>query len=502
VPRILLLNVEDPEEQRALLLEDGRPSLYWVERADEVSLVGNVYRGRVVHLEPAIGAAFVDIGQERPGFLHVDDIMPGFEPGKSVMPPFVERLPPGEQNDVATLLARGQELAVQVTRDPILQKGPSLTTHISLAARTAVLMPSLGRIGVSRRVMDEAVRDRVRDFIEGLGLPDGLGVVVRTAGAEADPDELGQDVQDLCRDLDLVRAAFRKERAPALLRQEGDFVTRALRDLLVRRVEGAERVTEVHVDDECAADRADRALAAATERPDVFVHDSPVPLFHAHEVESHVRKLHGTRVQLSGGASLVIQGTEALWAIDVNSGRMRRGTNLEETALSTGLLAAVEAARQIRLRDLGGLIVVDFIDCREPGHRRQVEDAFRDELAKDPARLRMAPMSEFMVAEITRRRLRRGPAYSGSTVCDDCGGRGRIVRPAPAALAALRDVRALLAGGAREVLVQHGRGLAEELASRAEALERLSSEYGVPIRVSRQNGLPATAFRVTRVKSR
>jgi ribonuclease E len=209
-----------------------------------------------------------------------------------------------------------------------------------------------------------------------------------------------------------------------------------------------------------------------------------VPLFHAFAIEREIRTLDDPRVSLPGGAGLVIHETEALWAIDVNSARMRDAESLEETALQVDLLAAVEAARQIRLRDLAGLIVVDFIDCMDPANRAKVEEKFRAELAKDPAKMRVAPLSEFMVAEITRRRVRSGPGHAGSTVCPSCRGRGRTRAPRSAGLAALRELRTVLANGA-----PHGAEIvcappvAADLQSRSAAIAALEERHGSFVRV-------------------
>jgi Rne/Rng family ribonuclease len=437
----------------------------------------------------------VDIGHERPGFLHVDDVMPTHVPGRSVVPEFAERSAPGGGSDIVGLLQKGQEIVVQVTRDAIGHKGPSLTTHISLAGRIVVLLPSLRRVGVSRRVTDPTARDAARARLSRLGFAEDAGFVIRTAGPSAGDDELRDEAERLLAELAEIRARFAATRAPALLRREGGFVERALRDLLVRRVEGAVGDTVVVVDTHEAAREVGALFASADSRPSVTVHESTVPLFHAQGVEAEVRRLSSHRVPLTGGASLVIQGTEALWAIDVNSGRLRRGANLEETALETDVLAAHEVARQIRLRDLGGLIVVDFIDCREPENRRLVEETFRTELAKDPARLRSAALSEFMVVEITRRRLRRGPSFVGSTVCPCCAGRGRVWRSRAAGLAVLRDVLERLGNGEQRALeVRCAPDVRADLDTRDADLSQARDAFGVDVRVTEDATLPPGTY--------
>lgn len=483
--RTLLLNLADPEEHRAVLLENGRPSLYAEERADDRSLVGNIYKGRITHVEPSIGAAFVDMGLPRPGFLHADDVAgPGGARRRRGKP-------------VEDLLRVGQEVVVQVSRDAIRAKGPTLTTFLSVAARTAVLLPSLGRVGVSRRVGDEAVRERLRVLLEGAALPEGVGVVARTAAASAGDEEIARDLSWLVAEHASIQAAAATRPAPELLWCEQDFVRRSVRELLGRSVEGGPERPRIVVDTQDGHERAVAAVAGVSGSPEVRLHTSEVPLLHAHGVEEEIRRLGDTRVPLRGGAFLVIQETEALWAVDVNSGRLRDASSLEETAVQTDLLAAAEIARHIRLRDLGGLIVVDFIDCRDPANRGRVEQAFLAELAKDPARMRVAPMSEFMVVEVTRRRLRRGLPGEGSEPCPCCGGRGRVRNARSVGLAVVRDLRAAIVGsGVRKLCVECSEPVAQDLARRGDALDSLRASHGAAIEIVVTPELPLDRFRV------
>jgi ribonuclease E len=490
VTRCLLLNLEDDEERRAALLEDGRLSLLWVERPDERSLVGNVYKGRVTNVERSIGAAFVDLGLERPGFLHGDDV-----PGLSD-----DTADPVASPPIQDLLEVGQEIVVQVTRDALGHKGPSVSGHVSIPGRRVVLFPGLGRKAVSRKITDEAERKRLEDIVSAIPATRDLGVVVRTAAVGATAEELTQELVDLVVAHDALVARTSACRAPALLREESDFVTRAVRELLARAPEGSTGAARVVVDTADGLQRAAAALAGATDVGVVEQHAGPVPLFHAFGVEREVRMLDEPRVALPGGASLVIHETEALWAIDVNSSRMRDADSLEATALQVDLAAAVEAARQIRLRDLGGLVVVDFIDCMNPVNRTKVEELLRAELAKDPARMRVAPLSEFMVAEITRRRMRSGPAHAGSVACSSCRGRGRTRSPRSAGLAALREVRAALAAGARHgVEVVCATAVAEDLDARTDVLRALEERHGVPVRVLADPALAHDRFDVRKL---
>lgn len=537
--RLLLLNVRDAEENRAALLEDGKLSLLWVERAEDRSLVGNVYLGRVARVEPAIGAAFVDLGLDRPGFLPADDAGPAVdEPAPETSdvearpseapapaasdgdaPPAVsDRGPapppvpvPGAAGEpppaawrtpvpIEDRFRSGDTVVVQVARDPIGRKGAALTTHLSFPGRTVVLLPDLTRRAVSRKIADPEVRARVQAVVDALPLPAGLGVVARTACADAPQEEVVAEAQRLRTLHDAVVANAASRTAPALLHAESDFVTRAVRELVIRAPEGAAGPVRVVVDDADATRVARAALGASVADVETETHAAEVPLFHAYGIEREVRLLEDPRVPLPGGASLVIHETEAMWTIDVNSGRLRSGATPEANALETDLIAAREAARQIRLRDLAGLIVIDFIDCREPENRAKVEETLRAELARDPSRMRAAPLSEFMVAEITRRRLRSGAARSGAAPCRVCRGRGRVLSATAVGLAALREMTAVLAEGApRGVLVVCPPDVADDLERRRADVEALRRRHGVTVEVRASTSLEGDRFETRRL---
>ncbi len=487
--RSLLLNLEDAEEPRAALVEDGRLSLLWVERAEDRTLVGNVYKGRATSVERSIGAAFVDFGGGRPGFLHGGDIPVAGEGHDE----------PGEPRPIQELVSEGQEIVVQVSRDPIGAKGPSLTARVSLPGRLMVVFPHLARTAVSRKITDEAERHRLEALMSARATAAGVGVVIRTAAQGASEETLAAEFARLASDARDIAERAAARRGPVLLHEESDFCARAVRELLCRSPEQKGGPVRVVVDTAEGLRRIEELVACDPSPPEVTLHQGPQPLFHATGVEREVRALDEPRVPLPGGASLVIHETEALWAIDVNSGRMRAEDSLEETALAVDLIAAAEAARQIRLRDLGGLVVVDFIDCVEPENRARVEAALREELARDPARMRVAPLSEFMVAEITRRRMRTGPSHAGSSTCPSCRGRGRTRNPQSAGLAALREIRAVLADGAAGgVDVTCAPAVADDLDARLAVLRGLEERHGVPVRVHADASMPHDRFEVRR----
>ena len=353
---------------------------------------------------------------------------------------------------------------------------------------------------MSRKITDEAERARLEAIVTQAPGAARFGVVVRTAAVGASAEELTRELEDLIAENAALAEATASRPAPALLREDSEFVTRAVRELLTRAPEGATGPAQVIVDTESGRLLAEKALAGAADAPRVELYDGPLPLFHAHGVEREVRSLDEPRVALAGGASLVIHETEALWAIDVNSGRMRDAASLEETALAVDLVAAVEVARQIRLRDLGGLVVVDFIDCMDPANRAKVEELLRAELAKDPARMRVAPLSEFMVTEITRRRMRSGPAHAGSDTCPSCRGRGRVRAPRSSGIAALRELRAVLANGAPNgVELVSSPAIADEIDERMATVRALEALHGVSIRVHADPAMAHDRFEVRRL---
>jgi ribonuclease E len=447
--RSLLFNLADVEEQRAAVVEDGRLAEFAVETSHRVRRQGDIHLGRVTRIEASVGAAFVDIGAERSGFLHASDVMPQYLDGGEEFGAF-ERRPHGDGADITALLREGQRVLVQVTRDSLGTKGPALTTFVSLPGRWLVLMPSLERIGVSRRIEDPDERLRMRDAVQSLDPPPGMGFIVRTAGAGRTPDELRRDYDVLLERFRGLLERARTATVPVCLWREGDLLLRTLRDWL------AEPVDEVWIDTDEGHRKALEFLEEASPPWAHRLHryEGGVPLFSHRGVEEAVDRLFERRVPLAGGGFLLIEPTEALVSIDVNSGKSRAAADLEETALQTDLLAAEEVARQVRLRDLGGVIVVDFIDVREPANRARLDEAVAAAFARDRARVRIAPLSEFGLVQITRKRT--GPSHRQQTHagCPGCGGKGVVLTPSSAALRALRELRAQIGGGGRGAVLR------------------------------------------------
>lgn len=440
--RSLLFDLLDPEEHRAAVVEDGRLAELLLETEDRRRRQGDIYLGRVVRVEGSIQAAFVDIGADRPGFIHAADVMPLYAEDPDDLTAFEAR-PRGREHRIEELLPEGRKVLVQVVRDSLGTKGPTLTTYLSVPGRWLVLMPSLERVGVSRRIADPGARERARSVMESLSPPPGMGFIVRTAGADRDPADLGREMEALHRVFRGLGERSRAESPPRLLLREGSLVVRTLRDWL------ASEVGEVVVNSPEALEEARTFLAEAAPpwASTLRLHEGPGPLFHARGVETAVDRMFQRRVPLPGGASLLVEPTEALVSIDVNTGKSSGGDDQEETVLRTNLLAAAEIGRQLRLRDLGGIVVVDFIDMRREESRAALHAAVAEAFREDRARVRFTPPSEFGLVQITRRRS--GPSHRQvlHSGCPTCRGRGVVRTPSSAGLRALREARSLAASG-------------------------------------------------------
>lgn len=451
----MLINVAQPEECRIAILEDGLLEELYVERTSQDSYVGNIYKGVVVNLEPSIQAAFVDFGVGRNGFLHISDIEPqyfrqgGYAPEQPVevgacrnhrhrdddsdVEP-VDEEPPGRRRGfrpgarprvkppIQEILRRGDEVLVQVIKEGIGTKGPTLSTYISIPGRYLVLMPALGRVGVSRKIEDEDVRRRLRDVMLELNPPKGLGFIVRTAGSDRTKKELSRDLAYLLRLWKVIVRRLKKTPGPAVIYEESDMIIRTIRDIFTSEVDG------IYIDEPKAFERAKEFLQLVMPRfvNRLHYYEGKEPLFHKYHMDEEIAKIHRRVVPLKQGGSIVIDQTEALVAIDVNSGNFRADDSAEETAYQMNLLAAREIARQLRLRDLGGVIVNDFIDMRKEKHRRGVERALRDAVKRDRARTKILRTSPFGLIEMTRQRIRPSLKKSVYRDCPACNGTGVV----------------------------------------------------------------------------
>ena len=422
----MLVNAVQEEELRVALVDGQKLYDLSIEIPSREQKKSNIYKGRITRVEPSLEAAFVEYGAQRHGFL----------PLKEVSKEYFRAQPPNQGRlNIKDLLQEGQELIVQVEKEERGNKGAALTTFISLAGRFLVLMPNNPRAGgVSRRIEGED-RDQMREAMNGLQIPDGMGAIVRTAGVGRSTEELQWDLNNLKTAWDAIVAANDGRPAPFLIFQESDAVTRGLRDYF------SDDVGECLIDDPDAFQKAQeymqRFMPPDAQRK-LKLYQDPVPLFTRYQIESQIESAYSHKVTLPSGGSLVIDHTEALVSIDINSARSTRGGDIEATARNTNLEAAEEIARQLRLRDIGGLIVIDFIDMESQANQRAVEDMLRDAVKMDRARIQLGRLSRFGLLELSRQRLR--PALSETTHinCPRCSGMGTIRGVESMSLALLR----------------------------------------------------------------
>jgi ribonuclease E len=486
----MLINVAQPEECRIALVEDSTLEELYIERTSQDNFVGNIYKGVVVNLEPSIQAAFVDFGVGRNGFLHISDVEPqyfrqgGYNPdeplggnghharraeadfgdddeedepggggnGDSGRGPQTRTRKrrrmggrPRVKPPIQDIFRRGDEVLVQVIKEGIGTKGPTLSTYISIPGRYLVLMPALGRVGVSRKIEDDILRRKLREIMLELSPPRGLGFIVRTAGSDRTKKELSRDLAYLLRLWKVIVRRIRKHAGPVPIYEESDMIIRTIRDIFTTEVDA------IYIDEPQAYERAKEFLQIVMPRfvNRLQLYEGKDPLFHKYGLEDEIMSIHQRRVPLRAGGSIVIDQTEALVAIDVNSGNFRADDSAEETAFQINLIAAKEIARQLRLRDLGGVIVNDFIDMRKEKHRRGVERAMRDALRRDRARTKILRTSPFGLIEMTRQRIRPSLRSSVYRHCPACTGTGLVKTAESMALEVIR--RLLLASHIAEI---------------------------------------------------
>jgi ribonuclease E len=422
--REMLINVAESEECRVAVVENGTLEELYMQRASLGSHVGNIYKGRVVNIESAIQAAFVDFGVGRNGFLHISDLHPRYFGQSQDQDTEIigRRKSLRDRMPIQKCLRKGAELVVQVTKEGINTKGPTLTTYVSLPGKYLVMMPWMRKHGVSHKIDDEDERNRLRDMLAQCNPPKNHGFIIRTAGQGCSKRDIINDLKYLRRLWALIEKRINQEKAPRELYRESDLVIRTLRDTF------NSKINAVICDYEPVTRKIKDFFAIAMPRfkNRAVFYNEKVPLFHKYGIEDEIAKIQSRTVPLKDGGSVVIEQTEALVAIDVNSGKYRKQQSAEDTAYKTNLQAAEEIARQLRLRDLGGLIICDFIDMRSEKHRQAVEKAFRQAVRADRARSRILRISRFGVVEMTRQRMRPSLQSSTYLACPQCAGSGFV----------------------------------------------------------------------------
>ena len=435
--REMLINVSEGEECRVAVVENGCLDELYTERFHLTSHVGNIYKGRIVNIEPGIQAAFVDFRAEKNGFLHISDIHPRYFGQKETVENIGRRQALAQRPPIQKCLKKGQDVVVQVTKEGINTKGPTLTTYISLPGKYLVLMPWMSNVGISQKIEDEEERKKLREVMESISLPKNAGVIVRTAAMLAKKRELQNDIGYLSRLWKVINKRIESEKAPLEAYQESDLAIRTVRDIF------DSSISQILCDNEAVTRKIRDFISIVQPRlkSRVSYHDDHSPLFHKYNLEKEIEKIQSSHVALKSGGSLVIEQTEALVAIDVNSGKYRKQSNAEQTAFKINQEAAVEIVRQLKLRDLGGLIICDFIDMRDNKHRREIEKIFRDELRSDRARSRALKISAFGLIELTRQRMRPSLQSSTYLTCPHCHGSGVVKSFESQSIEILRMVR-------------------------------------------------------------
>jgi len=444
--KIMLVNIIDGVEDRIAITDEGALDNYYVEHAGHEQVVGNIYKAQVVAVEKSLQAAFVDFGGQRQGFLHVSDVIP-----QAYADARLSRRRGKNDVEITRALKIGQELLVQVTKEGIRNKAPAVTTYLSMPGRYLVLMPFIKRHGVSRKIADPDEREELRKVLTDIKPPKEMGVIVRTAAADKGRREIHRDMNYLLRLWMGMQKKAQKAPAKSLLYEETDLVTRVVRDVF------SSDIKQILVDSKPVYNKIldFMSMTMPASKKVVKLYQDAQSLFARYHIEEQIDGIHRNRVPLQGGGSVVIEQTEALVAIDVNSGRFKKESNPEETAYQINLKAADVIGRQMRLRDLGGLILCDFIDMRDDNHKRNVERRLWETLRSDRARTKMLRMSRFGIIEMTRQRVRRNIEHTHNQTCPTCKGTGRIRNPETTTAEVLRRIRdRVLNGNFKRIVVK------------------------------------------------
>ena len=430
-PRKMFINASDPEEFRVCIVEEGQLDEFALETSAREQTKANIYKAVVVNIEPSLQAAFVNYGGERHGFLPLSEVHPDY---------YQEPIISKSKAKIQRVLRKGQEIIVQVYKEETGTKGAYLSTYISLPGRNMVLLPRQAHLGISRKIEKEDERARLKELAQKIGLPPEMGLIIRTAGQQAKNKDLAKDLQFLLKQWQDLNQTAAEQKAPSLLYRDLDLITRTVRDYLTTDV------TTILVDnpDVFQQLRGWLRMAAPGQINALKLYTDKLPIFARYQMEDQLDRIYTERVPLKSGGSIVINPTEALVSIDVNSGRCTGQKELEETALKSNLEAADEVARQLRLRDLGGLVVIDFIDMKDKKHQKQVEAALKQSLKKDKARVTVGHISKFGLLELSRQRLRPTAEASAYTPCPACQGRGRLKTVPILGLSLLRQISAQL----------------------------------------------------------
>jgi ribonuclease G len=445
----------DPQETRVGITEDKRLDEFYVERASDTRMVGSIYKGRVTSVVPGIGAAFVDIGLGKNGFLYVADIieskpdeeaiLESDEPGERAKPPPHQA---HRRSKIEEVVKVNQEILVQVVKEPFGTKGARLTTHLSLPGRYMVLMCNDSRMGVSKRIEDPQERARLRAILTKLRFSQEAGLIIRTAGTGKGEKEFARDVRYLSKLYQGIKRSSARAKAPACVYQEYELAQRVIRDSFT------EDTHRIVVDSKAHFHTIRRFLQVLIPGVKVRIdwYQGEEPLFEKEGLDEQIAALFDKRVQLPSGGSIIVEPTEGMVAIDVNTAKFTGRRNLEDTAFQVDKEAAIEIARQLRLRDIGGIVIIDFIDLEVPAHRRELVKVLGDALDRDRAKTNLVSFSEICVAELTRQRMRRSVETVSYQTCPYCAGRGSVKSAVTMAIEAIRQAKRALKQGRHKTI--------------------------------------------------
>jgi ribonuclease G len=491
------------EETRVALLEDGQVVEFYVERNRDTSHVGNIYKGKVVKILPGMQSAFIDIGLEKSAFLYVGDIRTDiiddyseiFEYDSSSV---VDVLPKDRHRhdmQIEEIIQEGQEIFVQIAKDPLGTKGARVTSYVTIPGRYLVLMPNVEHIGISRRIEDEEERVRLKDIVEDFK-PEDMGFIIRTVSEGASYDELKKDMEYLVNVWNDIQKKKDVANAPYMLYNDLDLAFRSVRDLMNQGVES------LIVDSADVFGQIKEFVGAYFPKllDKIDIHDSDEPLFDFHGIEIDISRALGRRVWLKSGGYIVIDQTEAMTVIDVNTGKFVGKGNLEETILKTNIEAVKEVAYQVRLRNLGGIIIIDFIDMERLENRKNVFNSMSSAMAKDKAKYTISQISELGVIQMTRKRVRESLGRTLCDTCPYCEGRGFVKSPRTLCYEIFRKTKKIARQGAQKIVITAHPAVAELLSEEERhGIEDIETQDNVKIIVTDDPNLHQENYEITRL---
>jgi ribonuclease G len=494
----ILVNVTG-QETRVALVEGGQVVEVYLERKKHASLVGNVYKAKVLRILPGMRSAFVDIGLEKAAFLYVADIRTDivedyalmFDEENSESVDFIQK---GKHEfHIDELLHEGQEILVQVSKNPIGGKGARVTSYVTLPGRYLVLMPNLEHVGVSRRISDEEERARLKAIVEGIK-PKGFGLIVRTASEGASEEELQKDLEFLLHLWETVLKKNERAGAPSLIYSDLDVVLRSVRDLM------SQNVDNMVIDDEKTCQNVREFVGNYFPKllEKIELYEAEEPIFDTYGIEVDISRAMGRRIWLKSGGYIVIDQTEAMTVIDVNTGKYVGKEDLEDTILRTNLEAVKEIAYQIRLRNLGGIIIIDFIDMEKAENRHKVFSAFQDAIKKDRTKSTISQITELGLIQMTRKRVRESLLRTLMEPCPYCEGKGLVKSAMTLCYEIFRRAEDLAGHGVKRVVITAHPAIAELLLDEErQGLEEIENRYGMKIIINEKPTLHQENYEIT-----